>query len=304
MPQPSRTLPLPQVDGLRCFLAGAKTLNFRQASKHVALTPAAFGHRIRQLEDDIGADLFLRTTRSVQLTEVGLRLLPCAKKAVAALAECSVLATNGDFPKTELVIGSRHELGLSWIMPLIDPLLAKSPWLSVHMYFGSGTDLIARVRQGLLDCAITSTPIDDSRLEGLRLHQEDYAFVGSKTLLARSAFKTAVQAENFALIDVDDALPLYRYFREASNAPTLPNFAQVQRFGTIEAIRQRVLVGAGVAVLPYYLIKGDVAAGRLVRLFPKVKLLSDYFRLIIRKDDPRRTLFNPLVDFFRAHPLR
>ena len=44
----------------------------------VALTPAAFGQRIKQLEEQLGTSLFHRTTRSVRLTESGLALLPAA----------------------------------------------------------------------------------------------------------------------------------------------------------------------------------------------------------------------------------
>ena len=72
---------LPSVDSLRCFCAAAKFLNFRAAARAVALTPAAFGQRIKQLEDQLGAQLFVRTTRSVRLSAAGLSLVPVAQRA-------------------------------------------------------------------------------------------------------------------------------------------------------------------------------------------------------------------------------
>jgi len=69
---------LPSIESLRCFTAAAKLLNFRAAARSVALTPAAFGQRIKQLEEQLGTSLFHRTTRSVRLTESGLALLPAA----------------------------------------------------------------------------------------------------------------------------------------------------------------------------------------------------------------------------------
>ncbi len=54
-------------ENLRCFLEGARRLNFRAAAKAVALSLAAFGQRIRQLEDDLGVSLFRRSTRQVLL---------------------------------------------------------------------------------------------------------------------------------------------------------------------------------------------------------------------------------------------
>src|SRR5689334_25354523 len=73
-PQPPVSAPSLSFESLRCFLAAARLLNFRNASRAVALTPAAFGQRIRQLEEQLGVELFARTTRSVSLTERGIAL--------------------------------------------------------------------------------------------------------------------------------------------------------------------------------------------------------------------------------------
>ncbi len=70
---------LPSLDALQGFLAAVQTLNFRQAARLVSITPAALGHRIRGLEDLCGTPLFRRTTRSVELTEAGQRLVPFAQ---------------------------------------------------------------------------------------------------------------------------------------------------------------------------------------------------------------------------------
>src|SRR5689334_25211554 len=133
---------LPSVDSLKCFCAAAKFLNFRAASRAVALTPAAFGQRIKQLEDQLGAQLFVRTTRSVRLSTAGLALLPAAQRAIASVEECArVVASEDALPPMELVIGTRHELGLSWLSPQIDHLKSLHPSLELHLYFGSGADL-------------------------------------------------------------------------------------------------------------------------------------------------------------------
>ena len=58
------------------------------------------------------------------------------------------------------------------------------------------------------------------------------------------------------------------------------------------------------AVLPRYFIAPDIAAGRLVRLFPKVRLRSDSFRLVWRAGHPREADLVALATELRAHPLR
>lgn len=295
---------LPSVESLRCFCAAAKFLSFRAAARSVALTPAAFGQRIRMLEEELGEVLFVRTTRSVRLSVAGLALLPAAQRAIAAVEDCArAVKAGGELPPMSLVLGTRHELGLSWILPQIDVIQAEHPALELHLYFGSGSDLVHRVRSGEIDCAVTSTPLADPKLETLRLHREDYVLVGAPALLKRLPLRTPADAAAHTLLDADDSLPLFRYWREAPKAEPL-RFAKVARFGTIEAIRRRVVAGAGVCVLPRYLVEADLADKRLRALLPGVEALHDWFRLVFRADDPRRAVYALLARSMSASPLR
>jgi DNA-binding transcriptional LysR family regulator len=294
---------LPSVESLRCFCAAAKFLNFRAAARSVALTPAAFGQRIRQLEDELGDVLFLRTTRSVRLSVAGLALLPAAQRAIASVEECTrAVKAKGDMPPMSMIVGTRHELGLSWILPQIDALQAAHPFLELNLYFGSGPDLINRVRNIEIDCAVTSTPLADPKLDMIRLHREDYVLVGAPSLLKKTPLKAKEDAKHLTLIDIDDRLTLFRYWRESPKGEPLA-FAHLQRFGTIEAIRRRVVAGAGVAVLPKYLVEPDLEAKRLKVLLPQVEPIHDWFRLVFRSDDARRSVFELLAKSMIAFPL-
>jgi len=105
---------LPDTESLRCFVEAARTLNFRAASRAVGLTPAAFGQRIKGLEEQLGVDLFVRTTRRVELTEAGLAMLSRAQETLTAAAD-SVRAARGELgpAPVDITVGTRHELGLS-----------------------------------------------------------------------------------------------------------------------------------------------------------------------------------------------
>ena len=103
-------------------------------------------------------------------------------------------------------------------------------------------------------------------------------------------------------MDASADLPLYTYFRDASGFGPLP-FGKVLRVGTTAAMRGLVLAGEGVAVLPTYLIRADLAARRLVRLFPKVVPLTDWFRFVFRRDDPRRSAYETLAKSLTEIPL-
>jgi LysR family glycine cleavage system transcriptional activator len=295
---------LPSTESLRCFVEAARLLNFRKAARKVGLTPAAFGARIRQLEEQLGASLFQRTTRVVTLTERGHALLPYARTCLEAAEDC-VRAARGEkgVPVTEIIIGTRHELGLSWLLPQLGALAEKLPHLELHLYFGSGPDLLIRVRTAEVDCVITSARFSDKKLEAISLHRESYVFVGERALLERTPLTKPEHAKHHTLLDASADVPLFSYFRDAHKGKTF-EFARVVRLGAIGAIWQRVREGAGVAVLPEYLIRGDLQKKRLVPILPSITPLTDYFRLVFRSDDPRRSLFEALATHLSDSPLR
>jgi LysR family transcriptional regulator, glycine cleavage system transcriptional activator len=297
---------LPSIESLRCFVAAAETLNFRAAAKSVALTPAALGQRIRQLEDELGHALFTRTTRQVSLTAAGLSMLPVARRTLSAAGDCARAARGelGPAP-SELVVGTRHELGMSWLLPMLPKLAKRRPDLSLHLYFSYGADLLLRVRTREVDCAVLSTRLSDPALDAVPLHREDYLFVGASELLERAPFRRIEDAADHVLVDAASDLPLFRYWREGAGARAAGvQFARVLRMGTIAAIEHLVLRGEGVAVLPKYLVARHLKAETLRVILPAVKPASDFFRLVFRAGDVRRPDFEALAALMVEHPLR
>lgn len=296
---------LSSLDSLRCFAAAARLLNFRAAARSVALTPAALGQRIQKLEDELGVRLFRRTTRSVSLTEAGLALLPSAERCLEAASDCT-RAARGEIgpPPMEITLGTRQELGMSWVVPQIEDLSRALPNLDIHLYFGSGPDLLLRVRTMEIDCAVTSSRFTDPKLDAIRLHREDYVFVGAPALLRKRPLTESAHAGDHTLLDASADLPLFRYFRDAPGGGDRLHFGRFVRLGSIEAIRARALTGAGVAVLPAYQVAGDLESRAFRRVFPKVALLHDYFRLVFRGDDARRPVYERLAATMNEAPLR
>src|SRR3982751_1647329 len=111
---------LPDLESLRCFDAAATHLSFRVAARAVALSPAAFGERIKRLEDQLAAPLFARTTRRVALTPAGHRLVAQARRVLDEANKCRRVALDDAAAVPfELTIGTRFELGLSWLVPAL-----------------------------------------------------------------------------------------------------------------------------------------------------------------------------------------
>ncbi len=296
---------LPSIENLHCFDAATRATSFRSAAKAVALTPTAFGQRIKQLEDQLGVQLFHRTTRTLSLTEAGLALVPRVKEVLEGLERCALIGRDDRPLPVELTLGTRYELGLSYLLPLHDRILQAHPFLSLHYFFGgSGSELHQRVKDREIDLCLSSHRVTDPLLDGARLHKEDYVFVGAPGLLRRLPLTEDGDAREHVLVDINAALPLFSYWRDSPRGGDRLQFKSVLRAGSIEPMRRLVLEEKGVAVLPLYFARADLEAGRLQRILPEVNPLFDYFRLVFRRDDPRRALFSALAESYTRHPLQ
>lgn len=287
---------LPDLESLRCFAAAARRLAFASAACEVGLSPPAFSERIRRLEETLEAQLFRRSTRRVELTAAGLRLVPQAARVLDEAARCAAAAKERDGRTPfELTIGTRYELGLSWLLPMLPRLARKHPERSIHLRFGDSPDLLRNLREGAIDAAVTSARFSGSHFGHVVLSEELYAFVASPRLLRRRPLAARDQDQDHVLIDVNAELPLFRYFLDSQPTREVWAFKRVERLGTIAAIRRRVLAGAGVAVLPLYFVQRDLRHKRLEKLFPSVRLQSDHFRLVWSRDHLREAELRQLA---------
>jgi DNA-binding transcriptional LysR family regulator len=110
------------LDGVEAFLSVARHRNFRKAAAELAVTPSAISQAIRTLEARIGAALFIRTTRSVGLTEAGERFFARARPAFEELIAASEIAHELGKRPTGLLRLSVPPA----VMPiLLEPLIAS-----------------------------------------------------------------------------------------------------------------------------------------------------------------------------------
>lgn len=264
------------------------------------LSPAAFSDRLRRLEEDLGASLFVRTSRRVELTDVGRRLLPDVRRLLDAAARVRMAAReDAPLPPFELFIGTRYELGLSWLCPSLALLEQACPERTVHLSNGDTPDLLARLERGELDAIVSSARLTSPGLSYATLHEEEYVFVGTG-----GRVRGPEDVRNLVLVDITRDLPLFRYLLDAI-ADSIPwPFARVEYMGGIGATLRRVLDGDRVAVLPKYFVAADLEAKRLIPLLRHVTPRSDAFRLIYRAGHPREPEILALAEALRGIPLR
>src|SRR5271156_120153 len=110
------------LDGVEAFLSVAHHLNFRKAAVELGVTPSAISQAVRTLEARVGAALFIRTTRSVGLTEAGERFLSRAKPAFEELVAASEAARELGQRPTGLL---RLSVPRAVVPILLEPLIAS-----------------------------------------------------------------------------------------------------------------------------------------------------------------------------------
>ena len=113
---------------LECFTAVANFLNFSRAAEHLRITQPAVSHQINALEDELGVKLFLRTSKSVRLTQEGYQFLQYAGE-ILKLTQLSKarMKESCQAAPLRLVIGCRNAAELRFLRPALERLRQERP---------------------------------------------------------------------------------------------------------------------------------------------------------------------------------
>jgi LysR family transcriptional regulator, glycine cleavage system transcriptional activator len=277
---------LPDLESLRCFVLAATHANFRTAARKAALSPAAFGARIRRLEEQLGQRLFQRTTRRIALTARGAELLPQANACIEQAERCAEPLDRSEPVPFDLVLGTRFDVGLRWVVPAFGALERARPERRLHATFGDVDQLLPRVFRDEVQCVLTTARLNDPKLVSAPFREIDYVLVGTPALVEKHPLVRPEDAAHHTLIDFEEELPLFRFFREARPSRETWNFRTKQYLSLVAAVRARVLEGAGVAVLPVFLVAEDLNRRRLKVLMSDTKLKTNALRAVWRRGHP------------------
>lgn len=122
------------LDGVEAFLGVARHRSFRRAAAELAVTPSAMSQAIRALEARVGAALFMRTTRSVGLTEAGERFLARARPAFEELVAAGAAARDlGQSPAGLLRLSAPPAAMPLLLQPLIASFCRAYPPVEVEI---------------------------------------------------------------------------------------------------------------------------------------------------------------------------
>jgi DNA-binding transcriptional LysR family regulator len=153
---------------LRYFVAVAEELNFTRAAAKVYLAQQALSLQIRKLEQQLGARLFERSTRHVELTPAGAALLPEARRVIAAWTRALDVLGDTERESVTLRLGFMPGAALELTGPILAAFERRHPHVTVLQREFNWRDPSAGLGRGLVDVAFLRPPIDD---EGLCLRE-------------------------------------------------------------------------------------------------------------------------------------
>jgi DNA-binding transcriptional LysR family regulator len=153
---------------LRSFVAVAESGGFTNAAKLLNSTQSTVSAQIQRLEDEAGQLLFVRSTRSVQLTSAGETLLGYAR-TILRLNEDARLRLSGARHAGRVRVGANEDLTDSWLPKVLHRFGSQYPEVEVELEIGIGPSLFEMVKTKELDLAVGG--LCDGR-EGRRLWSE------------------------------------------------------------------------------------------------------------------------------------
>ena len=241
----------PELRQLRYFVAVAEERNLTRAARRLHIAQQSLSQQIRSLEAQLGVTLFERTTRGVELTELGEVLLREARP-VLAQAERAVdavrRAARGE--QGELRVGFLASVANHLMPPLVRSFRERHPGVALHTEDVTIAALVAGVREGSLDAGISRPPLVDD-LESELIVSEPVAAVlpEGHPLAERDELELSELAgEPWVLTPRESWPPWHRkYDEEYAQAGYRPRV--VQRGSSVQNLLALVAAGVGVTRL-------------------------------------------------------
>jgi len=255
-----------EIRQLKAFLAIAEAKTFTAGARRVNVTQAAISMQIRQLEDEVGLQLFTRTPRRVILTEAGEHLLSRARRILrehdSAIAE---IAELGGVEHGRLRIGSASaEFATHQLPHILQAIRDKFPNAELGVSAGTSQTLVDKIMHGEIDIAFVSLPVENSSITTDTLFTDEIVAIAHPShAMANEKYISAAALAGEKLILGERGGNTRRMIDDFFNAANVrPNI--LMELSRQEAINQMVENGLGVGTAGAKTIADEIREGRLV----------------------------------------
>lgn len=260
--------------------------NFSVAASRLHITQSSLSKRVAELEESIGTPLFDRTTKKVQLTDSGRRLMPVARQMLDLVESLHLEVRQSSKLTGECRFGISELVALTWLPDFVQKVRGMHPGLMLRPYVDLALNLEKRVSRGELDFAVAAGPAEGESLDSEHISAVEFAWTAAPGRIAPGTVLTPEELSKYPLITMTEGSGLTRAFdRWASGL-----HVHVQRTvacNSLMGIVGLTLADAGLSFLPTRFIQPWLDRGALVALpsVPHVPALS--YAFVSRKDDMR-----------------
>jgi DNA-binding transcriptional LysR family regulator len=292
------------IQHLKTFVEVVQQGSFAGAARQLEIDPSAVTRAVAALEATLGARLLQRTTRKLALTEAGASYLERVRPLLEELDRAGEeLQDSTAQVRGTVRVTASVAYGQTVLVPLMPALHAAHPSLEVDLLLSDAVfDLVSQ----RIDVALRLGPAMDSSLVGMRLRPVRFRVCASPAYLQQHG--SPRRPADLAQCDcLRFPLPGYRTqwsFRDPQGTTESVAVGGWLVMSTALALHRGALDGLGPALLGDWLIDADLAAGRLVDLFPDHEVTATNFDSAVwllyasREHVPRRV--RAFVDFMKG----
>ncbi|WP_180109081.1 MULTISPECIES: LysR substrate-binding domain-containing protein [unclassified Acinetobacter] len=287
---------------LRYFVAVAEELNFTKAAQRMCTVQPSLSQQIKDLEQEVGVQLLMRTNRKVELTAEGQAFLKEARLSLEHAEKAMIDARQiAKLSKEQLNIGFVPVAEMK-VFPYIMPnIRAQFPELKIHFHSLMDVDQISAVHKGEIDIAFTRYVEESPDIESVQIFTEPLALIVPKNSPVAEQRHISIKNMNnqdFIISDEHSSPELYRIIQDFFKQNKL-NVNLVQHSTNILLNVNLVGMGVGWSLVPSYVIPllGDkILVKSTVEPLPTIGLYASYRK--DRKNDAIELILKVLKEQF------
>ncbi|WP_159667555.1 LysR family transcriptional regulator [Andreprevotia sp. IGB-42] len=286
---------------LLVFVTVVEAGSLTAAATRLGLAKTMVSTHMQRLEHEVGTSLLVRTTRRLGLTEAGEAFYEASRRIVREVeAAVDAAAQDSSAPRGTLRITAPIDYGATVVAPVCVALRQRYPDLKIELL--AGDRLFDLVGEGI-DVAIRIGNLPDSNHQAVRIAGFNDVLVASPALLQhRSVPATPAALADWPFIALS-VLPQplnWAFSHQDTAARQTVRFAAGFSANTAYGVRAAALAGGGLAMLPDFAVRDDLASGALVALLPQWQAPVGGIHAVFPAARHRPRKVRVLIDALRA----
>ncbi len=273
-----------ELSQLEVFLAVARERRFSRAAEKLYRTQSAVSQTVHKLEQELGEALFDRSSRDGVLTDAGKVLYEYAEKLVNLRAEAAESLTElRELQKGKLVIAA-NEFTALYLLPVLAEFRRLHPMIKIKVERALGSHIPDDVLRYSVEFGVLSYEPQEPALYSIVVYLDELIFVVPPKHPLAPAPEISIRqlgAESFVAHIVSS--PYREKVIQLFKTHKTPLHMDLE-LPTLQAIKQFVAMGNGVAFVPEISVETELARGELVRIPVRELQLKRKLRLIYRRD--------------------